>query len=73
MQVKLKKKCCFRRLIKVITSEKDIYFRKSFNTAANKKHKRSPKNQNRKKMTKTGYFSRHSYAFATLGPNLART
>ena len=47
--MKLKKKYCFRRLIKVITSEEDIYFRKSFDVAANKKHKRSPKNQNRKK------------------------
>ena len=47
-QVKLKKKSLFRRLIKVITSDEDINFSESFNLAANKKHKRSPKNQNRK-------------------------
>ena len=47
-QVKLKKKTFFRRLITHITSDEDINFRKSFNLAANKKHERCPKNQNRK-------------------------
>ena len=47
-QVKLKKKPLFRRLIKLITSDKDINFSDSFNLAANKKHEHCPKNQNRK-------------------------
>ena len=47
-QVKLKKKALFRRFITHITSDEDIYFRESFNLAANKKHKGRPKNQNRK-------------------------
>ena len=47
-QVKLKKKTLFRRLITHITSDEDINFRETFNLAANKKHERCPKNQNRK-------------------------
>ena len=47
-QVKLKKKTLFRRLITHITSDEDTNFRDSFNLAANKKHERCPKNQNRK-------------------------
>ena len=47
-QVKLKKKSFFRRLIKLITSDEDINFSESFYLAVKKKHKRSPKNQNRK-------------------------
>ena len=46
--VKLKKKTLFRKLITHITSDEDINFRESFYLAANKKHERSPKNQNRK-------------------------
>ena len=46
-QVKLKKKSLFRRLIKLITSDKDVNFREGFNVAANKKHERCLKNQNR--------------------------
>ena len=57
-QVKLRTKSTLcRRLIKLITSDEDINFSESFNSAANKKHERCPKNQNQKrKMTKTGYF-----------------
>ena len=51
-QVKLKKKT--GRLNKLITSDEDTNFRESFNLAAKKKHERCPKNQNLKKMTKTG-------------------
>ena len=51
-QVKLKKKTLCRSLITHITSDEDINFRESFNLAANKKHERSPKNQNRKKKKK---------------------
>ena len=47
-QAKLKKERLFRRLIKLITSDEDINFSESFNLAANKKHERCPKNQNRK-------------------------
>ena len=47
-QVKLKNKTLFRRLITNTTSDEDINFKKSFNLAANKKHERRPKNQNRK-------------------------
>ena len=48
------KKTLFRRLIKLITSDEDTKFSASFNLAANKKHKRCTKNQNLKKLTKTG-------------------
>ena len=47
-QVKLKKKTLYRRLITHVTSDEDINFSESFNLAANKKHERCPKNQNRK-------------------------
>ena len=52
-QVNLKKKSLFRRLIKLIISDENINFSESCNLAANKKHERCTKNQNRKKMAKT--------------------
>ena len=45
---KIKEKSLLRRLIKLITSDKDLNFSESFNFAANKQHERRPKNQNRK-------------------------
>ena len=47
-QVKLKKTTLFRRIITHIISDEDINLRESFNLAANKKHERCPKNQNRR-------------------------
>ena len=47
-QIKLKKKSLFKRLIKLISSDEDMNFSESFNLAANEKHERCPKNQNRK-------------------------
>ena len=53
-QVKLKIKCLFRRLIRLITSEEDTNFSKSFNLVANKKHTLlSKKSKSKRKMTKT--------------------
>ena len=46
--VKLKRERLFRKLFKLITSDENINFSESFNLAANKKHERCPKNQNRK-------------------------
>ena len=46
--VKIKEKNLFGRLIKLITFDEHINFSKSCNLAANKKHERRTKNQNRK-------------------------
>ena len=71
-QVKLKKKCLFRRFIRLITSEEDINFSESFNLEANKKHKLCPKNQNRKEKCQKPVSFRQWWSLAWASGAVAR-